>query len=34
MPAIGFGLQVDQYETKYAYLMEPSMFMTLPKIER
>ena len=33
MPLIGFGLQIDQYVTKYVYDMTPSMYMTLPKID-
>ena len=33
MPSIGFGLHVDQYDTNHAYLMEPLMFMSQPKID-
>ena len=33
MPEIGFGLQVDQYTTKYSYLLQPHMYMTMPKVD-
>ena len=33
MPDVEFGIQIDQYETKYVYLMPPSAYMTLPKVD-
>merc|ERR1719246_61588 len=33
MPYVGFGLKIDQYETNHVYLMKPSMYMTLPRVD-
>ena len=33
MPVIDFSLNVDQYETRWAYRLEPAQYEMAPKID-